>query len=184
MAEPEEQGQPPLDEAAAWAELVAAYDTDPEPGTGSWPAAEDLPRLPDADGDAPADGTSVDDGAPDGEEREGPSAVVPPTFTGIVIHPVITGPRDYEVTEEDEGHFEPPEPPPLPETDVTTRFAWLAVLGGPALIFAFILLQEELPWWAVTVGIGGFLGGFATLVARMRPGSDDDDDLPDGGAVV
>lgn len=58
------------------------------------------------------------------------------------------------------------------------------MLGGPALIFAFILLQEELPWWAVTVGIGGFLGGFATLVARMRPGSDDDDDLPDGGAVV
>ena len=23
-------------------------------------------------------------------------------------------------------------------------------------------------WWLTTLGIGGFLGGFATLVARMR----------------
>jgi hypothetical protein len=52
------------------------------------------------------------------------------------------------------------------------------------LIFVFIFLQQELPWWAITAGIGGFLGGFATLVARMRPGNDEDDDLPGGGAVV
>lgn len=41
--------------------------------------------------------------------------------------------------------------------------------------------------WAGLVGIGGFLGGFATLVARMRPGGDEDDEddeLPGGGAVV
>ncbi|WP_127357720.1 hypothetical protein [Actinacidiphila soli] len=177
--EPEEQGQgqqpsTPLDEAAAWAQLIAAYDDEPESGAGSWPAAEDLPA---ADDDAPDD---AEQATPD----EPASAPPAPKTTSIVIHPVIAGPRDFEITEEDEGHFVPPEPPPLPETDVTTKFAWLAVLGGPALIFAFILLQQELPWWAITTGIGGFIGGFATLVARMRPGGDDEDDLPGGGAVV
>lgn len=175
MAEPEDDRRPlpeggepepkPVDEAEAWAQIVAGYDADPEPGTASWPEAEDV-----------AEGSS----------KPG-HLVVPstPETTSIVIHPVISGPRDYELDEDDdEGHFVPPEPPPLPNADVTTKFAWLGALGGPLLIFAFILFQEEMPWWAVTVGIGGFLGGFATLVTRMRPGGDEDDDLPGGGAVV
>lgn len=170
MAE-REDGPDPVDEDAAWAEIVAGFDAEPEPGTGSWPAAEDV------------DVRDHDEPEEEPEEDAGPAAAPAPTRS-IVIHPVISGPRDYELDEDDEGHFEPPEPPPLPQADTTTKFAWLAVLGGPALIFAFILLQEELPWWATTVGIGGFLGGFATLVARMRPGGDEDDDLPGGGAVV
>jgi hypothetical protein len=148
-----EDGPDPVDEDAAWAEIVAGLRGE-EPGE-------------------------------DAEEAEAAAEEPPPAATrSIVIHPVIAGPRDFEIEEEDEGHFEPPEPPPLPQADATTKFAWLAVLGGPALIFAYILLQEEMPWWAITVGIGGFLGGFATLVARMRPGGDEDDDLPGGGAVV
>ncbi|WP_431952497.1 hypothetical protein [Actinacidiphila sp. bgisy167] len=190
MAEPEEErrqvpegGEPeraPLDEESAWAELVAAYEKDPEPGTGSWPAAEDVPASDGGDG-AAADG-----------EREGrdsaadPSALPSaPDSTRIVLHPVLSGPRDYELDEDDdEGHYVPPEPPPLPEADVTTKFAWLAAVGGPLLIFGFVLFREPMPWWAVTVGVGGFLGGFGTLVTRMRPGGDEDDDLPGGGAVV
>lgn len=164
----------PLDEDAAWAALVAGYDAEPEPGTApSWPEAENVPAEDAAD-------------EPDDPPAATPSAVPPPVPPGrsIVIHPVIRGPRDYEVEEDDEDdHFVPPEPPPLPETDVTTRFAWIAVLGGPLLLFAFVLLQMDMAWWVELVGIGGFLGGFATLVARMRTG-DDDDDMPDGGAVV
>jgi hypothetical protein len=171
--EPDDAARPPVDEDAAWAEIVAGFHDDPDPGTGSWPEAEDVdPDAPGDEADGDEDGVAAGDGQP-------PSAT-----RSIVIHPVIAGPRDFEIVEEDEGHFEPPEPPPLPQADTTTKFAWLAVLGGPALIFVFILLQQELPWWAITVGIGGFLGGFATLVARMRPGGDEDDDLPGGGAVV
>ncbi|MFF3250849.1 hypothetical protein ACFYWP_07545 [Actinacidiphila glaucinigra] len=192
MAEPEEEerqvpegGEPeraPLDEESAWAELVAAYGKDPEPGTGSWPAAEDVPA-------AERDGEGGSDGEREGEGNEtlaDPSAVPSaPDATRIILHPVLSGPRDYELDEDaDEGHYEPPEPPPLPEADVTTKFAWLAAVGGPLLIFGFVLFQEPMPWWALTVGIGGFLGGFATLVTRMRPGGDEDDDLPGGGAVV
>src|SRR5690606_40973657 len=77
--------------------------------------------------------------------------------------------------------FVPPEPPPLPETDATTKFAWLGVLGGPLLLIFAILFQQELTWWMTTLGIGGFLGGFATLVARMRDGSDRSEERRVGG---
>ncbi|MYS19701.1 hypothetical protein GA0115240_11213 [Streptomyces sp. DvalAA-14] len=161
----EEPARPPLDEEAAWAALIAGYHADPEPGVEpSWPESENV-----------------------GDKDPGPepiNKVLPPPDRSIVIHPVISGPRNYELVEDDDdAHFVPPEPPPLPDADVTTKFAWIAVIGGPLLLLAFILLQIELTWWAVLVGLGGFLGGFATLVARMRTG-EDDDDLPGGGAVV
>jgi hypothetical protein len=38
-------------------------------------------------------------------------------------------------------------------------------------------------WWLTTLGIGGFLGGFATLVMRMK-GDEDDEQDPGRGAVV
>lgn len=167
----EEPARPPLDEEAAWAELIAGYDDDPEPGAAAaWPEAENVP-LPPAEPD-PTDPAAVNP--------------APPSDRTIVIHPVISGPRDYELAddEEEDAHFVPPEPPPLPDADVTTKFAWIAVLGGPLLLLVFVLLQIELTWWAATLGVGGFLGGFATLVARMRTGEDDDDDDPGRGAVV
>ncbi|WP_328912935.1 MULTISPECIES: hypothetical protein [unclassified Streptomyces] len=171
----EEPARPPLDEDAAWAALVAGFDKDPEPGAEpSWPDAENV---------RPADKRDAEE---DGEEGDGPGAVATALTANrsIVIHPVIQGPRDYELADNDEDeHFVPPEPPPLPEADVTTKFAWVAVLGGPLLLIAFMMLQFELQWWTITLGIGGFLGGFTTLVARMRTG-EDDDDLPGGGAVV
>lgn len=168
----DEPARPPLDEDAAWAALVAGFDEEPEPGAAAaWPEAENVPEGP-----------SPDEPDPDGPRAA--DAALPPPTRSIVVHPVIAGPRDYELADdEDDAHFVPPEPPPLPEADVTTKFAWIAVLGGPLLLLGFILLQIELTWWAVLVGVGGFLGGFATLVARMRTG-EDDDDLPGGGAVV
>jgi hypothetical protein len=168
----EEPARPPLDEDAAWAALVAGYDREPGPdAVAAWPEAENVP-------DAPA---GADPQPPGPAAKDAP----PPATRSIVIHPVISGPRDYEPADDDEdAHFVPPEPPPLPESDVTTKFAWIAVLGGPLLLLGFVLFQIDLTWWAVTLGIGGFLGGFGTLVARMRPGGEDDDDLPGGGAVV
>lgn len=171
---PHEEEPPgaPLDEEAAWAALVAGYDDEPEPGTVRWPEAENVPAPGAEAGPDPTDPAAV-------------STAPPPSDRTIVIHPVIRGPRDYEVAEDDEdGHYVPPEPPPLPEADVTTKFAWIAVLGGPLLLLAFVLFQIEMTWWAATVGVGGFLGGFATLVARMRTGEDEDDDDPGRGAVV
>ncbi|MGG8408576.1 hypothetical protein ACM614_19275, partial [Streptomyces sp. 12297] len=100
------------------------------------------------------------------------------------------GPRDHSLPEpaegddSDEGHFVPPEPPPLPPADATAKFAWLAVVGGPVLLLLAILLQWDMTWWLTTLGVGGFLGGFATLVARMQGDDDEDGDDPGRGAVV
>lgn len=160
-------GAPAVDEDAAWQRIVAAFDQEPAAGAGSWPTAEDLredePELP----PAPPAGSGL---------------VMPRSF---VLRTPRVGPRDYTLADEDddEGHFVPPEPPPLPEADTTTKFAWVAVLGGPLLMVGFVLFQQPLTWWATVLGVGGFVGGFATLVARMRNGTEDDDD-PQAGAVV
>lgn len=176
----------PLDEEAVWAALVAGYDEVPEPGTEAWPEAENVPAT---DARAKASTAAADEPeaepGPDPADPAAVSTAPPPSDRTIVIHPVIRGPRDYELADDEEdAHYVPPEPPPLPEADVTTKFAWIAVLGGPLLLLAFVLFQIEMTWWAATVGIGGFLGGFATLVARMRTGEDEDDDDPGRGAVV
>jgi hypothetical protein len=158
----------PLDEKAAWEQIVASY--------GDAPKAEDL---------APA--------RPEGERDTDEGSGSP--VRSLTVYPAI-GPRDWSLARDepeadsgedadDEGHFEPPEPPPLPEADTTAKFAWLAVLGGPLLLIVTVLLQQELTWWIGTLGVGGFLGGFATLVARMRDGRDEDDwEDPGRGAVV
>ncbi|GAA0408068.1 hypothetical protein [Streptomyces luteireticuli] len=169
----------PLDEDAAWAELVAAYGEQPDPEKGRWPATGSEEEPPPAA--APAVETPTAE-APKPPDRPG----------SFIVYAPGVGPRDWSAAppspdaedDDDEGHFVPPEPPPLPTGDVTSRFAWLAVLGGPLLLLVMVLLQQELTWWITTLGIGGFLGGFATLVLRMRDGDDGDEDDPGRGAVV
>jgi hypothetical protein len=207
----EEPARPPLDDDAAWAALIAGYDAEPEPGVEpSWPEAENVPPRDGRNDKNSKNGRDITDvgdigdfgelgdigdlgdvtdvtdvtDAKDSRDGKDPAAPPPPASRTIVVHPVISGPRNYELAEDDEDeHFVPPEPPPLPDADVTTKFAWIAVIGGPLLLLAFILLQMELTWWVVLVGLGGFLGGFATLVTRMQTDDDDLDD-PGRGAVV
>ncbi|MFJ6407407.1 hypothetical protein ACIQK9_18030 [Streptomyces hydrogenans] len=133
-----------------------------------------------------------DDGPADG----GPGDAGPALGSSITFAPGVRpggGPRDYSVAEPeegpggaDEGHFVPPEPPPLPEADTTTKFAWLAVVGGPVLMLLAVLLRWDMTWWLTTLCVGGFLGGFVTLVARMKGDDEDGDgyDDPGRGAVV
>jgi hypothetical protein len=170
-ADREDEGAAPLDEDAAWAALVAGFDAEPDPGAAaSWPEAENVPE-----GDAEAK---------EPPSAKNPAAVAPPPTRSIVIHPVIAGPRNYELEDDEEdAHFVPPEPPPLPASDTTARFAWLGAVGGPILLLLAVLLGWDMTWWLTTACIGGFLGGCATLVVRMHPGDEDDDD-PGRGAVV
>ncbi|WP_432126247.1 hypothetical protein [Streptomyces sp. bgisy082] len=152
-----------------------------------------------ASGNSGAAGSSGAEKEPgDGEEPEveadGAGPEKPVLGGSIVFAPGVrpAGPRDYSPAEpedgpegSDEGHFVPPEPPPLPEADTTAKFAWLGVIGGPVLLLVAVLLQWDMTWWLTTLCVGGFLGGFATLVARMKPDDDDDGfDDPGRGAVV
>ncbi|MFC9388393.1 hypothetical protein [Streptomyces venezuelae] len=141
---------------------------------------------------APADAAEEPGSGADEEPEAGPER--PALGSSIVFAPGVrpAGPRDYSPAEPDdgpggadEGHFVPPEPPPLPEADVTTKFAWLAVVGGPVLMLVAVLLSWDMTWWLTTLCVGGFLGGFATLVGRMKHDDDDDGfDDPGRGAVV
>ncbi|CAM5232728.1 MULTISPECIES: hypothetical protein [Streptomyces] len=189
--EPEEQGVP-FDEAAAWEAIVAGYGQEPPdpPGAKPFKSVEDLALLESETNDAndadSADGAGTK--APPRKAEEEPTAR--PLGGSVAFAPGV-GPRDYSVAEpaeedldeSDEGHFVPPEPPPLPEADVTSKFAWLGVLGAPVLLLLAILLGWEMTWWLTTACIGGFLGGAVTLVMRMRTDDEDDGD-PGRGAVV
>lgn len=189
----EEQQHVPFDEDAAWRAIVAGFGEEPPdpPGAKPFRSVEDLALLeaePDDSSDKPSAGPA-DSGGP---------AAPKPLGSSVAFAPGVgAGPRDYTVsdpvgedTAEDddedddgEGHFVPPEPPPLPEADATTKFAWLGVVGGPVLLLLAVLFGWEMTWWLTTLGIGGFLGGFATLVMRMKSDDEDDDD-PGRGAVV
>ncbi|MFI9082039.1 hypothetical protein ACIGW8_37350 [Streptomyces sioyaensis] len=199
----------PLDEEAAWAEIVAGYGEQPAFPAGDGPSAspgEDRDGTGDGDGKTPAkdeaaaskDEAAAKDGTAAGGTGAGSGAGSGDPLTGssrpgsFVVYAPGVGPRDWSAAkasdddfdDTDEGHFTPPEPPPLPQADVTAKFAWIAVIGGPLLLVAMVLFQQPVTWWITVLGIGGFLGGFATLVARMKNDDEDDDDLPGSGAVV
>ncbi|MEU6514221.1 hypothetical protein [Streptomyces sp. NPDC046978] len=192
--EPDEKGVP-FDEDAAWAAIVAGYGEEPAdpPGSKPYKPIENLalpamePDGEDGEQDGEQDGEK---GEGDGEQGEGRDAPARPLGSSISFAPGV-GPRDYtprepsedDFDDDDEGHFVPPEPPPLPTGDTTAKFAWLGVVGGPILLLLAVVLGWEMTWWLTTLGVGGFLGGFATLVARMRTDDEDGDD-PGRGAVV
>ncbi|MFD3869669.1 hypothetical protein [Streptomyces sp. NPDC058623] len=201
MAEHEESsgGVPPLDEEAAWAAIVAGYGQEPPdpPGARPFRPIENL-MLPEEDVKpaAPAPAPVADEDHGKGKGKGTDPDPLPPLGSSVVFAPGVgatgpgTGPRDHspaEPKDDDpgagEGHFVPPEPE-LPPADTTAKFAWLAVIGGPVLLLLAVLLQWNMTWWLTTLGIGGFLGGFATLVARMAHGDEDEDDDPGRGAVV
>ncbi len=74
--------------------------------------------------------------------------------------------------------YEPPHPPPIPRpADAIGRFSWAAVLGGPLLVLLVTILGWER--WLANLGVALTVGGFVSLVWRMKERDDDDD-----GAVV
>jgi hypothetical protein len=205
--EPDEKGVPvgepldgeqsvPFDEDAAWQAIVAGYGDEPKdpPGAKPFKSIEDLALLePETNDDrgVGSGGDAEDTAGPVKDKAGDKPSEAQPLGSSVAFAPGIGGPRDYQAPEpaeedfddEDEGHFVPPEPPPLPAADTTAKFAWLAVLGGPLLLLLAVLLSWDMTWWLATVGIGGFLGGFATLVMRMKSDDEDEGD-PGRGAVV
>jgi hypothetical protein len=151
-------------EELAWASLVAGFDEPAGDDAPRWPASEDLP----ADSD------------PDAAAHSG--RVLRPAETSIGFEElrdvVGTGPRD-----DPEDHFQPPTPPPVPLPDTISRAAWAAVLGGPLFLIIATIFDFDIAGWPGLLGVGAFVGGFVTLVARM-PDRPPNDLGGDDGAVV
>jgi hypothetical protein len=96
-----------------------------------------------------------------------------------IVRPAGPGPLPGD----DDDHFVPPVPPPMPRLDPVTKGAWAALFGGPVYLLIAVMLSWQVPSWAAFTAVAAFVGGFATLVLRMgdRPPRDSG---PDDGAVV
>lgn len=143
----------PEDEDAAWERLVAEFDAPPAEPVGRWPVSED-----------------VDGGVPP----------VSPVSRALEPEPVDDIP---EPVEWDEGHYVPPPPPPIPVAHPLTLWAWVALLGGIVILIGSQLISYELSPAKSLIAVLMVVGGFVTLVARMRD-SPPTDSGPDDGAVV
>lgn len=148
------------DEDQIFAEIVASFDRPSADGETPWPAEENIDETPD---ESPEDPAEESPGESTGEL----------TLTARVVKPATDD-------EDDEEHFVPPPPPPLPKPDAMTRFAWIALLGGPIYLVASVFLSWEVPSWAAFAAVAAFIGGFVALVLRMGDEPPEDDD----GAVV
>jgi hypothetical protein len=85
---------------------------------------------------------------------------------------------------DDEDHYIPPAPPPLPTLDSIAKGAWAALFGGPAYLVVATAAHWTLSGFAVFCAVAAFVTGFAILVLRMNePGPGGPDDGDDGAVV-
>lgn len=165
-----------------WAQIVAGFD---QPTTGAvnpWPAHEDLDFSP--SGDASRDETpSSEPTASPGSAGDLKGWLAQRDATSS--YEGVDGASESRSAErhDDADRFVPEPPPPLPKLEPYKQLAWVAVLGGPLLLLIGVLFSLVLPAWLSILAVGGFVGGFVTLIATM---DDDDDDEwnSDNGAVV
>lgn len=165
---------------AAFAQIVAAYDSAPAEAT--WPSSEDI-SAPSAPGTAAAE-----------QPAEKPAGPVWPAGGPILNRdPRAADPNGPSLLDgldtfgadlpDDDQPFVPPPPPPLPRISVQAIAGVLAIVAGLWLFFdpGLLPLGDQS---SMLLGLIGIIGGAAALVMRLRPGGPDDPDLPDDGAVV
>ncbi|MEV0394291.1 DUF308 domain-containing protein [Polymorphospora rubra] len=194
-------GRADPDVDAEWARIVAGFHTEVDDTARSWPAAEDVDQdrpptgrpwlVKGLNGSPVGTGPADTDEPPEAPKRPGggvrrlPSAA---DFSGVSVggrdnDPSLLDGLDTfgaDLPEDDEG-YEPPPPPPLPRVSKYAVVAVLAMLGG----FALFLFPSLLPidrTVVTMIGFLGILGGFVTLIARLRSGDDEED--RDDGAIV
>ncbi|MGW7685733.1 hypothetical protein ACWGID_33630 [Kribbella sp. NPDC054772] len=163
-----ERARPVIDrstEDAEWQSLVEQFGKPSAPGHDGgddpaprWPVSEDVDEKYEPLIDVPT-GLTIKEETPD-EDDEKPA----------------------KKADDPHDHFVPPEPPRGPRLDWISRAAWLGLIGGPLLLIAAAVLDFG-TGRITTIAVAGFIGGFLTLVLRMKdrlpPGDGGDD-----GAVV
>ena len=161
---------PPRSEEEAFAAIVAGFHTTVDPTLGSpWPAAEDL--------------DSSSSAAPDRDTEPAPRT--PLRRPSDAVDRSLLDSLDSfgtDLPEDEEDRFTPPTPPPLPKLAPVTVLAVIALAAGLVVLFwpDLVPLSSQT---TLFLGFAGVLAGFVTLVLRLRPGDEDDDD-PDNGARV
>jgi len=175
---------------AVWLDLIARFDAPAlADETPPWPDRENLAgpvhvtpgtptSLPDAlPGEPPTNPT----GLPGLPVLGGPPTMPDQPWPGPAAGP---GPRDSAPGNDPEEHYVPPEPPPLPRLDPITKFAWLALFGGPLYLLISTAIGAAISGLAAFLAVAAFVGGFVVLVLRMDNGRPPDSGSDDDGAVV
>ncbi|MEU6997585.1 hypothetical protein [Nonomuraea sp. NPDC046570] len=157
---------PQSDEDEVWRQIVASFNDTAERDSADqpWPDSENVPVEPTR------------------------RVVRPPEFTDLDDPPADLGDSPEEdrhdgEEEDDEGHFVPPTPPPLPKVDLTTKLAWVALFGGPAYLLVAAMANWEMQGWALFTAVAAFIGGFVALVVRMGDGPPNDSGWDDGAVI-
>jgi hypothetical protein len=126
-------------------------------------------------------GVSGRHGRPEGDGAHDPEVIqVPRRIRGPAARGV---PADRTPTDDDE-HYIPPAPPPLPKLDPVAKGAWVALFGGPGYLMVATAAGWSVSGLAAFCAVAAFVAGFAILILRMHepgPGGPDDGD---NGAVV
>jgi len=164
-------GEPDLD--AAWLEIVAGFHESVDPTNAPWPSAENVtlnePRpLPHIDPRAD----------PDPLERR--TVPVDPAEASLLDALDTFG---ANLPDEDAEGYTPPPPPPLPRISRAAGFGIAAIVFG-LVLFVWPALLPLAPNTVLLLGFGSIVAGFGTLIWRLRPGDEDDDDDFDDGARI
>ena len=153
---------------AIFTELIAHLQDDD--GGHPWPAAEDLDPVVAGDDEEtttilPSAAVADADAAEEERVREAER----------------DGQREHR-RDDEHDHYVPPEPAPAPKLDWISKLAWTGLIGGPAILLLAALLGGH-GSRVIAFALLAFVGGFLTLVFRMkdRPPIED---TPDDGAVV
>lgn len=87
-----------------------------------------------------------------------------------------------ELDEDDEGSYDPPEPPPLGwlESPPALVLCWIGAVCAPLYALFVVLFWHGAPGYTILIAVGAFIAGMAGLIMSMPDHRDDDDD----GAVV
>ncbi len=181
----------------------------PRRGTGDEERSEPSGASEAATGSPPGRGTGDEKGSEPGDERvprpqdfrTGGAINPPPLRPG---HPLGTSPPrplrpeqtppwpvwrestgpsiDEVLAAEEDEHFIPPPPRPLPPQEDLHFWGILAgLVGGPALLLWLVLIRPDVARWWTWLALALTIGGFVLLVMRQPRDRSQDDDH---GAVV
>ena len=168
------------DDERTWTELVESFHASTDDADRTWPDAENVDAgsaTSGFDGSSDSAATTTRPGVsyPDAGDR-GDEVGDGATPAGSQSRRSPEQPRPN-----DDEHFVPPTPPPIPRTDMITMLAWAGVFGTPVLFAGAYVFGQSVSSLVSMVAVIAFIGGFAVLISRLR-GHDPHD--PDSGAVV
>jgi hypothetical protein len=183
---PGKEGEPSeSDVDSAWAAIIAGYHLTADPVERAAEPADhpDAPQRPERA--EPDSGPRLTLGEPrflpridpHGEPR--PRSDDEPSLLDALDTFGATMP---DLDEDDEG-YTPPPAPPLPRISAAAALGVVAIVGG-LLLFVWPDLMPLARNTVLVLAFGLIVAGFGTLIWRLRPGDDEDDDDFDDGARI